>query len=64
MSIEVRERSGPIGSESGGADVWRPVHIVAARLSDTPHTVLGTYAHLLPSSDEVAAERIAKALAR
>ena len=40
------------------------VHILAARLGDTPQTVLGTYAHLLPSSDEVAAERIAKALAR
>jgi hypothetical protein len=29
-----------------------PVHIVAARLGDTPTTVLNTYAHLLPSSDE------------
>ena len=41
-----------------------PVHIVAARLGDTPQTVLGTYAHLLPYSDEVAAERVAAALAR
>jgi integrase len=41
-----------------------PVHIVAARLGDTPQTVLGTYAHLLPQSDEIAAERIAHALAR
>jgi integrase len=41
-----------------------PVHIVAARLGDTPQTVLGTYAHLLPQSDEIAAERIADALAR
>jgi integrase len=40
-----------------------PVHIVAARLGDTPQTVLGTYAHLLPQSDEVAAERVAAALA-
>jgi integrase len=29
-----------------------PVHIVAARLGDDPNTVLGTYAHLLPQSDE------------
>jgi integrase len=29
-----------------------PVHIVAARLGDDPKTVLSTYAHLLPSSDE------------
>ena len=41
-----------------------PVHIVAARLGDTPQTVLGAYAHLLPQSDEIAAERIADALAR
>jgi integrase len=40
-----------------------PVHIVAARLGDTPQTVLGTYAHLLPQSDEIAAERVAAALA-
>jgi integrase len=39
-----------------------PVHIVAARLGDDPKTVLSTYAHLLPSSDEVAAERVAAAL--
>ena len=36
-----------------------PVHIVAARLGDDPTTVLKTYAHLLPSSDEIAAERVA-----
>ena len=36
-----------------------PVHIVAARLGDDPKTVLETYAHLLPQSDELAAERIA-----
>jgi integrase len=40
-----------------------PVHVVAARLGDDPKTVLSTYAHLLPSSDEIAAERIAAALA-
>jgi integrase len=40
-----------------------PVHIVAARLGDNPTTVLSTYAHLLPQSDELAAERIATALA-
>jgi integrase len=39
-----------------------PVHIVAARLGDDPTTVLSTYAHLLPQSDELAAERVAAAL--
>ena len=39
-----------------------PVHIVAARLGDDPKTVLSTYAHLLPQSDELAAERVAQAL--
>jgi integrase len=39
-----------------------PVHIVAARLGDDPKTVLSTYAHLLPQSDEIAAERVAAAL--
>jgi integrase len=40
-----------------------PVHIVAARLGDDPTTILATYAHLLPQSDKMAAERIAAALA-
>jgi integrase len=40
-----------------------PVHIVAARLGDDPKTVLGTYAHLLPQSDELAAERGAALIA-
>jgi integrase len=40
-----------------------PLHIVAARLGDDPKTVLSTYAHLLPQSDELAAERVAQALA-
>lgn len=40
-----------------------PIHIVAARLGDDPKTVLGTYAHLLPQSDEIAAERVAALLA-
>ena len=39
-----------------------PVHIVAARLGDNPNTVLSTYAHLLPQSDELAAERVAALL--
>ncbi len=39
-----------------------PVHIVAARLGDAPTEILKTYAHLLPQSDELAAERIATAL--
>jgi integrase len=38
-----------------------PVHIVAARLGDDPKTVRSTYAHLLPQSDELAAERVAAA---
>jgi integrase len=38
-----------------------PVHIAAARLGDTPTTILNTYAHLLPQSDEIAAERVAAA---
>lgn len=41
-----------------------PVHIVAARLGDNPSTVLTTYAHLLPQSDELAAERVASFLVR
>jgi integrase len=40
-----------------------PVHIVAARLGDDPKVVLSTYAHLLPRSDELAAQRVAAALA-
>jgi integrase len=40
-----------------------PVHIVAARLGDNPQTVLATYAHLLPQSDELAAERLAAVIA-
>jgi Bifunctional DNA primase/polymerase, N-terminal/Phage integrase family len=40
-----------------------PVHIVAARLGDDPNTVLATYAHLLPQSDELAVEQVAALLA-
>jgi integrase len=40
-----------------------PVHIAAARLGDRAETMLSTYAHLLPQSDELAAERVAAALA-
>jgi hypothetical protein len=36
---------------------------VAARLGDDSKTVLGTYAHLLPQSDELAAERVAVLIA-
>lgn len=39
-----------------------PLHIVAARLGDDPRTTLGTYAKLLPSSDAVAAESVARVL--
>jgi len=41
-----------------------PVHIVAASLGDHPNVVLATYAHLLPQSDEQAAEKVAALLAR
>jgi integrase len=40
-----------------------PVHTVAARLGDDPKVVLSTYAHLLPQSDELAAEWVAAVLA-
>lgn len=45
------------------ADPPVPLHIVAARLGDDPTTLLGTYAHLLPRSDAVAAEAVAAVLA-
>lgn len=35
------------------------VSTVRARLGDDPNTVLATYAHLLPQSDEQAAEKVA-----
>ena len=41
-----------------------PVHIVAARLGDRPEQILKTYAHLLPQSDELAAERVAAAIGK
>jgi integrase len=39
-----------------------PLHVVANRLGDHPTTVLGTYSHLLPASDELAAQRMAAVL--
>jgi integrase len=36
-----------------------PLHVVAARLGDDPKTVLTTYAHLLPTSDAMAAQAVA-----
>ncbi len=39
-----------------------PLHVVASRLGDDPKTVLATYAHLLPHSDEMAAAAVASAL--
>lgn len=39
-----------------------PLHIVAARLGDKPETLLAVYAHLLPKSDEIAADTIAAAI--
>ncbi|MGC2374264.1 MAG: site-specific integrase [Solirubrobacteraceae bacterium] len=44
------------------ADPPVPLHVVAGRLGDDPKTVLGTYAHLLPHSDAMAAEAVAAAL--
>jgi hypothetical protein len=41
-----------------------PVHVVAARLGDNASAVLATYVHLLPQSDELAAEMVASLLAR
>ena len=40
-----------------------PLHVVAGRLGDDPKTILGTYAHLLPHSDAMAAETVAAAIA-
>jgi integrase len=40
-----------------------PLHVVAGRLGDDPQTVLGTYAHLLPHSDVLAAETVAAVIA-
>jgi integrase len=68
----VRERAGlPAGSlhtlrhtaATLGLTSGVPVHIVAARLGDRPETILSVYAHLLPRSDQLAAERVAAAIA-
>lgn len=40
-----------------------PLHVVAARLGDRPETMLATYAHLLPTSDAIAADAVAAPLA-
>jgi integrase len=40
-----------------------PIHVVAARLGDRPETILKAYAHLLPQSDEQAAQQLATLLA-
>ena len=39
-----------------------PLHVVAARLGDDPKVVLSTYSHVLPHSDELAAEAVAAQL--
>jgi integrase len=39
-----------------------PLHVVAGRLGDDPAQVLGTYAHLLPHSDAMAADAVAAQL--
>jgi integrase len=39
-----------------------PLHVVAGRLGDRAETLLATYAHLLPQSDEAAAEAVAAVL--
>jgi hypothetical protein len=36
-----------------------PLHIVAGRVGDDAKTILGTYAHLLPHSDALAAQTVA-----
>jgi hypothetical protein len=36
--------------------------VVAGRLGDDPTTILKKYAHLLPHSDEMAAETVAAAI--
>lgn len=71
LTERFRERRKQAGIPTGTLHVLRhtaatlaltsgvPVHIVAARLGDDPKTVLATYAHLLPQSDELAAERVA-----
>jgi integrase len=40
-----------------------PLHVAAARLGDAPNTILRVYAHLLPTSDEEAANRAAALIA-
>jgi integrase len=40
-----------------------PVHVVAARIGERAETLLHVYAHLLPRSDEEAAEQSARRLA-
>jgi integrase len=40
-----------------------PLHVVAARLGDRPETLLRVYSHLLPQSDEGAAEGMAELVA-
>jgi len=40
-----------------------PLHVVAARIGDRPEIVLKTYAHLLPTSDEEAANKAASLVA-
>jgi integrase len=40
-----------------------PIHVVAARIGDRPETILRTYAHLLPTSDDEAAKTAAALLA-
>ena len=72
--LDLVQQLGPIRKRAGGdrpatsrSESERtsgvPVHIVAARLGDDPTTVLSTYAHLLPQSDELAAERVAALIA-
>jgi integrase len=39
------------------------VHVVAGRLGDDPAVVLRTYSHLIEHGDELAAEKVAAAVA-
>lgn len=53
----LRHTAATIGLTNGVA-----LHVVAARLGDDPKTILATYAHLLPTSDQHAADVIAAAI--
>ena len=53
----MRDRLATFGIQPEWPRRGRQVHV-----GDMPATVLSSYAHLLPQSDEIAAERVAAAL--